>query len=225
VGQAIVAPVLWEIGWTGRKAWTSREGPAVPADRRSAKEEHEGAVPSPIEPLNDGESETLGDRFEDFRPDVMRLCTRLIGRDDAEDATHEVFLRAQARIDSYDSTRPFRRWLLAIGSNHCIDRLRRRGTERLLFLPGEADAHPSATPQPTALDGIVRGQNRLAVLAALDQLPDLYRAPLVLRYFAELDYDAIAVELELTRSQVGTLLFRGKRRLRAILRVEEDALQ
>ena len=54
-------------------------------------------------------------------------------------------------------------------------------------------------------------------------LPDRHRAPLVLRYFAELDYDAIGTELSLTRSQVATSLFRAKQRLRELLRSEGEA--
>ena len=38
----------------------------------------------------------------------------------------------------------------------------------------------------------------------------------MLRYFAELSYDAIGEELDLTRSQVATLLFRAKRGLRGL---------
>ena len=218
--EAAVSPVRL---LARRPARPAREGPAVPTDRRAANSEDEGAPPTPIGRVKPGQREAIGERFESFRPDVMRLCTRLVGRDDAEDATQEVFLRAQTRIETFDAAQPFRRWLLAIGSNHCIDRLRRRGTERLLFTFDEPDALKSAATQPSALDGVMRGQNYKALSAALDQLPDRYRAPLVLRYFAELDYDAIADELELTRAQVGTLLFRAKRRLRVLLPMEEEA--
>jgi len=58
---------------------------------------------------------------------------------------------------------------------------------------------------------------RAAVLAAIDALPLKYRSPLVLRHFADLDYDAIGGLLGISRNQVGTLLFRAKRRLRADL--------
>jgi len=223
VAQATVAPVLWGVGLAGRAARPLREGPAVPTDRRAVKNTGEGNAATPIGRVEPGQSEAFGERFESFRPDVMRLCTRLIGPNDAEDATHEVFLRAETRIETFDATQPFRRWLLAIGSNHCIDRLRRRATERLLFTPDNPDALKPAATQPSALDGVMREQDRKALLAVLDQLPNRYRAPLVLRYFAELDYDTIAVELELTRPQVGTLLFRAKRRLRALLEAEKEA--
>lgn len=164
-----------------------------------------------------GDAEAFAELFASHRADVMRLCTRLIGREEAEDAAQEVFLRARNRIESFDAAHPFRPWLLAIGSNHCIDRLRRRSTERLLFEPGDVEAKDSTTPQATALDGVLSGQDREILLTALDGLPDHYRAPLVLRYFADLDYDAIGAELGISRAQVGTLLFRAKSRLRALL--------
>jgi len=45
-------------------------------------------------------------------------------------------------------------------------------------------------------------------------LPDRYRAPLVLRYYADFDYDEIGAVMDVTRNQVATLLHRAKRRLR-----------
>ena len=49
---------------------------------------------------------------------------------------------------------------------------------------------------------------------AIDSLPERYRAPLVLRYFAEQSYAEIASALELSEAQVGMLLHRARRRLR-----------
>ena len=68
----------------------------------------------------------------------------------------------------------------------------------------------------------VQSRRQTAVRAALDRLPDRHRAPLVLRYFAELDYDTIGQELGLSRSQVASLLFRAKQRLRELLRSEQE---
>src|SRR5437867_2351901 len=65
---------------------------------------------------------------------VFGLCRYLLNSfDAAEDATHEVFLRAQDKLASYDPALPFSRWLLGIAGHLCIDLLRRRGTERRLF--------------------------------------------------------------------------------------------
>ena len=74
-----------------------------------------------------------------------------------------------------------------------------------------------AHPGPSPLRQLAETEQRREVLSALDALPRKYRLPLVLRYFEELDYRAIAEILDIERPQVGTLLFRAKRQLRAAL--------
>lgn len=45
-------------------------------------------------------------------------------------------------------------------------------------------------------------------------LPENHRLPLVLRYYGELSYDEIALELGISRSNIAVLLFRAKQALR-----------
>lgn len=157
---------------------------------------------------------SLDDLYDAHAADVERLCLRLLGSpQDAAEASHEAFLRARAALRDLDPKRPVRPWLLAIASNHCIDRLRRRQTEQRLFEPGDAEEQP-APGAGSPLRAVLRREARRELLAAIDDLEPRYRVPLVLRYFAELDYAAIAEQLGVSRGQVGTLLFRAKRRLR-----------
>jgi RNA polymerase sigma-70 factor (ECF subfamily) len=129
-----------------------------------------------------------------------------------------VFLRAREAIASYDPRRAFRSWLLAIASHHCIDRLRRRALEGRLFEPADLaeDTLPEAGPTP--LGSALLRERRDQLFAALDALAPRQRAPLVLRYFAELSYDEIAALLGVSTREVGVLLFRAKLRLREALR-------
>jgi RNA polymerase sigma-70 factor (ECF subfamily) len=170
-----------------------------------------------VEEARAGDADAFGALFEAFRPDVLRLCQRLLGHADAEDAAHEAFLRARRSLDQFDPQRPFRPWLLAIASHHAVDRLRRRDTERRIFA-GE-DVVPEALPGqgPSPLQGELSAALRRQVIAAVDALPDRYRAPVVLRYFAELPYETVAELLGVSKNQVATLLFRGRRHLRAAL--------
>ena len=56
-----------------------------------------------------------------------------------------------------------------------------------------------------------------AVNAAVAKLPERYRVPLALAYYADADYDQIAATLKITRTHVGVLLFRAKQLLRQSL--------
>ncbi len=224
-GAAVLAPRV--TGWAQRRL---RSCPVecgsadAAAERRLAggARVEEGAIRVKVERARAGEVEALGELFQRLRPDLLRFCARLLGPVDAEDSANEVFLRVQHRLDSYDPAQPFRRWLLSIAAHHCIDGLRRRSLEKRIFDPAASDVDELSENASSALDGLVRAQRQSAVQAALDRLPDRHRAPLVLRYFAELSYDAIGEELGLARPQVATLLFRAKQRLRDLLRAGQE---
>ena len=155
--------------------------------------------------------------FRAHEVDVQRHCRRLLGDQAERDATQEVFLRARRGFASWDSERPFRPWLLAVAGNHCIDQLRRRSRETRIFDSRDLDPGDLLHPGPSPLRLTLRSEERGHLLDALDRLPQKYRLPLVLRYFQELDYDAIGEVLGVSRGQVGTLLFRAKRLLRQAL--------
>ena len=83
-------------------------------------------------------------------------------------------------------------------------------------------AEDLAAPGPSPLRQAVRAEERESVVRAIESLPEKYRLPLVLRYFSDLDYEGMAGLLGVTRNQVGTLLFRAKRRLRETLAEEGE---
>src|SRR6516165_9886367 len=79
---------------------------------------------------------------------IFSLCRYLLNSfDAAEDATHEIFLKAQRKLATYDPSLPFSSWLSGIASNHCIDLLRRKTTEKRIF---EVDAGSAAESAPSA---------------------------------------------------------------------------
>ena len=190
IAQILAAGLRWEVGLT-RQLGDGSEPDAAPPD-------------------------SFEDAFAAHEADVVRVCRRILGgREEARDAPQEVFLRAQRSYASYDSSRPFRPWLLALAGNYCIDRLRRRATEERIFAdvdPDEAIA-PDAT-QASPLAQVLARERQEAVGRAIAGLGVKYRLPLVLRYFGEMDYEAIGEALGISKGQVGSLLFRAKQQLR-----------
>jgi RNA polymerase sigma-70 factor (ECF subfamily) len=153
---------------------------------------------------------------------VYNLAYRMLGNaEDAEDASQEIFLRAYTRLASFDRERRFSTWLLSIGSNYCIDRLRRRRFN-WMTLDDAAFSLPSAErgPERSALDH----EQRATVQRALQKLPDNYRLVTVLRYWQDLSYEEIARATGLTESAIKTRLHRARHMLAEALGPEEQTI-
>lgn len=82
-----------------------------------------------------GDAAAYGRLVQAFEGPVYNVCFRMLGdAQEAEDAAQETFLKAYRNLNSYDPKRKFVNWILAIASNHCVDRLRKR---RLTLIPLE----------------------------------------------------------------------------------------
>lgn len=149
---------------------------------------------------------------------VLGLCRYMLSSTEAaEDAAHEVFLKARQREATYDPAYPVRNWLLKIASNHCVDLIRRQGTERRLFglEVDEASEAPASGPGP--LRQLLDGELGERVREALRALPEKYKLPLVLAYYNDFSYAEVGEVLGVGRNTVATLLFRGRQMLRTEL--------
>lgn len=164
-----------------------------------------------------GDAEAWGQLYREYAPAIFRLCRRTLPtREDAEDATMEIFLKVREKLGQYDATRPFRAWLYKVAANHCWDLLRRRRVRQDLETE-EADALPLEHPAPSQIEQLVTQHTSAEVRRALDRLPARARMALVLRYYAEMSYDEIAETLGIRRNFVGVVLLRARHQLREAL--------
>ena len=78
-----------------------------------------------VELIKAGNSTAFTKIVEKYQRSINNLCYHMLGDSmEAEDATQEVFLRAYAKLDSYDENHKFSSWLFSIASHYCIDKLR-----------------------------------------------------------------------------------------------------
>ncbi|MDE3108832.1 MAG: sigma-70 family RNA polymerase sigma factor [Acidobacteriota bacterium] len=164
-----------------------------------------------------GDADAWGEVYRRYAPAIFRFCRRLLpAREDAEDATTEIFMKVRQKLDSYDSSRPFTAWLYKVASNHCWDTLRRRHIRQDLET-GDVDDLPLEHPDPNQLQRLEAEHTSKEVRDGLAKLPDRARAALVLRYFADMSYEEIADTLGVRRQFVGVLLLRARHQLRDAL--------
>src|SRR5271156_1541865 len=197
----------------------SKTDPAyLPMERRKTTGDMSAAeLADVLTQVRAGDPEAWGELYGQYAPAIFRFCRRALPtREDAEDATTEIFMKVRQKLGTYDSSRPFTAWLYKVASNHCWDTLRGRRTRQDLEA-GDLDTLPLEHPDPSQLERLQAEHTSKEVRGGLAQLPDRARMALVLRYFAEMSYDEIADTLGVRRAFVGVLLLRARHQLRDVL--------
>ncbi len=137
--------------------------------------------------------------YAEHAGEVLALLRRRLGRDRADDAFQETFLRALRAYHRLRDGEHLRAWILTIATRVSIDAHRRAG--------GPADVLPELSTE----DGRPAYED-LAFLT--DTLPPTERAAVVLRYGYDLDYDQIAAALDSSADAARQAASSGVRRLR-----------
>jgi RNA polymerase sigma-70 factor (ECF subfamily) len=177
----------------------------------------EAQVAEALSAAREGDPEAWGQLYRQYAPAIFRFCRRAMPtREDAEDATADIFIKVHEKLGQYDSSRPFGAWLYRVAGNHCWDMLRRRRIRQDLETE-DVDTMPLEHPDPGQLDRLLAESTSQQVRAALEKLPARARVALLLRYYSDMSYDDIADTLGVRRTFVGVLLLRARHQLREIL--------
>ncbi|MGH3443257.1 MAG: sigma-70 family RNA polymerase sigma factor [Nitriliruptorales bacterium] len=137
--------------------------------------------------------------------------------DDAQDLVQEVLVRVQRGLVTY---RPgsLQGWLSRIATNAFLDDVRRRKRRPTEALPEEQERADRVMPSSMAADEqLAMDQLPAHIQDALRDLPDDYRAAVVLCDVVGLSYEGIAESLGVPVGTVRSRIHRGRSRLKAVL--------
>ena len=143
---------------------------------------------------------------------IYYLALRFLGDPQkAEDATHDVFLKAFRKMDQFRGDASARTWLYRITINHCQN-LQRAWQERHIF---PQDSEELARHMPASGDSPLRiletkelGER---IQRTLDRLPPDYRLLLLLLSDGELTYEQIGELTAQTADAVRGKLHRARK--------------
>jgi RNA polymerase sigma-70 factor (ECF subfamily) len=153
-----------------------------------------------------GNTDSFRALVQRFQSAVFGLCFRMLShREDAEDVTQEVFLRAYRNLEQWDSARPLKPWLLAIAANRCRTWLLSRKRRDLPAEFAENVADPTA--------GRMRLDLAEELQLALDGLREEYRLCFVLYHLNEMNLAEIATIVGSPEGTVKTWLRRARQDL------------
>ncbi len=169
---------------------------------------------------NAGDRDALEALLRRHHDRVLVLCRRLCrDRGDAEDAAQNALIAIVRGLSRFDGSSAFTTWSYRVATNAALDELRRRGRRPLVGVDDTVIDRPATTDDPHEAPetAAVRGEHRRVLQHALDQLPDEFRIPVVLRDLAELDYAEIAEVLDLAPGTVRSRIARGRAKLAALV--------
>lgn len=145
--------------------------------------------------------------------DAYRLALGVVADSSlAEDVAQEGMLDAVRNLSRFDRKRPFRPWLHRIVVNRAIDQIRARGRQREIPLDSAA-----VESLPAPLDAHDLGLSA-ALTDALMALDERQRAVVTLRHVLGYSAGEVGRILDLTETNVRSILHRSLNSLRAALR-------
>lgn len=158
-----------------------------------------------------GDSAAMDALLREHYDSVRAVCHRIVlNRSDAEDATQNALINIVRALPRFDGRSSVSTWIFRIATNAALDEVRRI---RRRALPSD-DPY---TIDSVTTDGTSAVDARLDVTAALARLDEDHRVALVLRHVADLEYEDIAVILDVPIGTVRSRLSRARAQLADIV--------
>jgi RNA polymerase sigma-70 factor (ECF subfamily) len=167
-----------------------------------------------------GDQRAFAELVELYKDKIFHLAYRMLNnRHEAEDVVQDTFLRVYKNLERYDENQKFSTWIYRIGTNLCIDRLRKRkptysldaemndqeGIDGYAMIPSE-----DRTPETEYM----LSETQQMIRQAIDSLPAKYKTVMVLRYMQELSLQEISDVLDMPVTTIKTRVHRGREFLR-----------
>ena len=146
-------------------------------------------------------------------------------KQDAEDLIQETYLRAYKYYDKFQEGTNFKAWLFKILKNTFINRYRKRQRQPLKNSFDEIEdsfeskllESPLTARGATPEEELMVGALDQDVQRALEALPEDYRTAVEMADLQGLSYREIATHLDIPLGTVMSRLYRGRRKLEAVL--------
>ena len=178
----------------------------------------ESLVENPIEaecagrPVLELESDGFAELYQAHSREIFYLTLRLLGETHkAEDATHDVFLKAYKKWGGFRGDSSARAWLYRIAINHCSNLRQSWHSRNLVTGADESIWENAAAASDSPLRVLETKELGQRIQKTLDALSDEYQLLLLLVADEELSYDEIAALVGQSADAVRGKLHRARK--------------
>ena len=192
------------------KPLAERKSPQPPGVRDTSPTEPEIEASAP--PSLVGAPADFAALYAEHSRAIYYLALRMLSDPQkAEDATHDVFLKAFRKLDQFRGEASWRTWLYRIAINHCRN-LQQTWNERHMFTNAdEAIWENAASKTDSPLRALETKELGQRIQTALDGLPHEYRLLLLLVADEQMSYEQVGALTEQSPDAVRGKLHRARK--------------
>jgi len=166
----------------------------------------------PDEPHPSLGSPEFGELYNEHSRPIFYLCLRLLSDPDkAEDATHDVFLKAYRKLHQFRGESSWRTWLYRIAINHCRNLQAAWHERHMMSNADEAIWETTPAQADSPLRVLETKELGERIQKALDGLPAEYRLLLLLVADEQMSYEQVGALTEQTADAVRGKLHRARK--------------
>ena len=168
-----------------------------------------------IEQIRGGQIQAYAFLVRKYQTRMRGYCLGVLrNAAEADDAAQEVFIKAYKGLSGFRGRASFSTWLYRVAVNHCRDLLRSAARNRTESLEMLREEEGESFEVRTAVLPEARPSDReQQIQETLDQLPEQYKAVLILREVQGLSYQELAEALGCSVDGVKARLRRARREL------------
>src|SRR5688572_4387639 len=188
--------------------------------------------------LQAGDESAVQELADRYRPRISQLALRYMkNREDAEEVTQDVLMKVYRKVGAFRGDSALSSWIYRITFNTAMSRLRTNRAERaaeaererMMAAESAVATEERASREPADWshmpdEELLKLQLRSAVAEAIDGLPEIYRAPVVLRDIQGLTTEEASTRLKVKDQTLKSRLHRGRVMLRERLTPFTDGM-
>jgi RNA polymerase sigma factor (sigma-70 family) len=164
-----------------------------------------------------GDDKAYAKLLQRYKRPVYHMILKMVRNvDDAEDLTIESFAKAFRSLHKFKKDFTFSTWLFRIATNNTIDFIRKKKLNTLSIEntytddDGQSVSIDVEDVNPNPQEEAIKSQKEELIQVFVNMLPGKYQKLVRLRYFQELSYEEIAVELDAPLGTVKAQLHRAR---------------
>lgn len=159
----------------------------------------------------------LIDNYKDL---VFTLALRMLkNREEAEEVAQDTFIKAYKSLAKFKGDSKFSTWIYRVAYNTCLDRIK-KNKKHLNDVPIDEFTERELKTIDNALQQLMTAEKNETIKKCIAQLPSDDAFLLTLYYFDDLSLEEISKVVDLTPNNIKVKLFRCRKKLAGILKVQ-----